>query len=136
MTSRSSGCAGGCSRAWWSVGEQAWRHGHDYVFADQFAEVDAGQGLPGGLAEVVADAADHPVGAPQDDRRPGPPARARRCRQREGPGESMGVRWVHIPIVDERRTGEVKGIFDPIERAADVIADRPTSPSTSIATTA
>ncbi len=40
----------------------------------------------------------------------------------------MGVRWLHIPIVDERRTGDVKGIFDPIERAAAAIADPANQP--------
>ena len=48
--------------------------------------------------------------------------------QEKALAEEMGVRWVHIPIVDERQTGDVKGIFDPIERAAAVIADPANQP--------
>jgi protein-tyrosine phosphatase len=108
--------------------EQAWRHGHDYVFADQFAVVDAGKVYRGAwqkswpmrrlvrfehIKTIVALA--HP------------PDHALSVQERSL-AESMGVRWLHIPIVDERRTGDIKGIFDPIERAAAAIADPANQP--------
>jgi hypothetical protein len=108
--------------------EQAWRHGHDYVFADQFAEVDAGRVYRGAwqkswpmrriirnqhIKTVVALA--HPPEHPLSVRE-------------KALTEELGARWLHIPIVDERQTGEVKGIFDPIERAADAIADPANQP--------
>lgn len=108
--------------------EQIWRHGHDYVFADQFAVVDAGKVYRGAwqkswpmrrlvrsehLKTIVALA--HP------------PEHVLSVREK-ALAEEMGVRWLHIPIVDERRTGDVKGIFDPIERAAAAIADPANQP--------
>ena len=107
---------------------QIWRHGHDYVFADQFAEVEPGRIYRGAwqktwpmrrlirgehLKTIVALA--HP---PEHALSIGEKCLA----------EEMGVRWVHIPIVDERRTGDPKSIFDPIERAAGVIADPANQP--------
>jgi hypothetical protein len=110
------------------VCEQAWRHGHDYVFADQFAVVDAGRVYRGAWQKswpmrriirsehirtivALAHPPEHPLSV-----------------QEKALAESMGVRWLHIPIVDERRTGNVKGIFDPIQRAADAIADPANQP--------
>jgi protein-tyrosine phosphatase len=107
---------------------QIWRHGHDYVFADQFADVEPGRISRGAwqknwpmrrlirsehLKTIVALA--HP---PEHALSIGEKALA----------EEMGVRWVHIPIVDERKTGDPKSIFDPIERAAGVIADPANQP--------
>lgn len=108
--------------------EQSWRHGHDYIFADQFAEVDAGRVYRGAWQKswpmrriirserirtivALAHPPDHPLSVTE-----------------KALAGSMGVSWLHIPIVDERRTGQVKGIFDPIERAADAIADPANQP--------
>lgn len=108
--------------------EQTWRHGHDYVFADQFAEVDPGRVYRGAWQKswpmrriirnqhiktivALAHSPDHALSLSE-----------------KGLAEETGVRWLHIPIVDERQTGNVKGIFDPIERAAAEIADPANQP--------
>jgi len=103
--------------------QQAWRHGHDYVFADQFAIVDDGQVYRGAwqkswpMRRIVRDRKIRTIvalaHAPTHDL----------AVAEKGLAEELGVRWVHIPIVDERQTGDPKSIFDPIERAAGVIAD-------------
>ena len=108
--------------------EQAWRHGHDYVFADQFAVVDAGKVYRGAwqkswpMRRIIRAEHIRTIVALAH-----PPEHALSVGER-ALAESMGVRWVHIPIVDERRTGDVKGIFDPIERAAASIADPANQP--------
>ena len=51
--------------------------------------------------------------------------------------EELGVRWVHIPIVDERRTGDVQGDLRPSSSGPPPSSPtRRTSRSTSTATTA
>ena len=110
------------------AGEQAWRHGHDYVFADQFAVVDAGKVYRGAwqkswpMRRIIRSEQIKTIVALAH-----PPEHVLSVTEK-ALAASMGVRWVHIPIVDERRTGEVKGIFDPIERAADAIADPANQP--------
>jgi protein tyrosine phosphatase (PTP) superfamily phosphohydrolase (DUF442 family) len=110
------------------AGWQAWRHGHDYVFIEQFAEVVPGKVFRGawqhnwpmrrvlrqnGIKTVIALAhpPTHPLTIAEKDL----------C-------EEKGVKWLHIPIVDERQTGDPKSIFDPIERAAAAIADPANQP--------
>ena len=105
------------------VGEQAWRHGRDYVFADQFAEVEPGKIYRGAwqqpwpmrrlvqryrIKTVLALA--HPENHPL--------ALREKALARE-----LGFRWVHIPIVDERGTHDWRAINDQLERAATVLAD-------------
>jgi protein-tyrosine phosphatase len=108
--------------------EQAWRHGHDYAFADQFAVVDAGKVFRGAwqkswpMRRLIRSEHIKTIVALAH-----PPEHALSV-QEKALAESMGVRWLHIPIVDERRTGDVKGIFDPIERAAAAIADTANQP--------
>jgi hypothetical protein len=110
------------------VCEQAWRHGHDHIFADQFAVVDTGKIYRGAwqkswpMRRIIRSEHIRTIVALAH-----PPQHALSI-QEKALAESMGVRWVHIPIVDERRTGNVKGIFDPIERAAAAIADPANQP--------
>ena len=84
--------------------EQTWRHGHDYVFADRFAEVEPGRIYRGAWQKGLADA---PGLSATTTSRPWWPWRTRRIttsrsRSRPWPDE-MGFRWIHIPIVDNPR---------------------------------
>jgi protein tyrosine/serine phosphatase len=105
------------------VAQQAWRHGRDYVIADQFAEVVPGKIYRGAwqqpwpmrrivrnyhIKTVVALA--HPLEHPLA------------VREQEL-ARQMGFRWVHIPIVDERGTKDYRVINQHLEEAAAVLAD-------------
>jgi hypothetical protein len=103
--------------------EQAWRHGRAYLFAQEFAVVEPGKIYRGAwqrnwpMTRIIHD--DHiktivALAHPADH--------VLAIREKEL-ADAQGVRWVHIPIVDERGTGDPNSIFDPIERAAAVIAD-------------
>lgn len=102
---------------------QVWRHGHDYIFADKFAVIEPGRLYRGawqqdwpmrrlvkdyGLKTIVALAhpPDHPLAV----------------RERAMAAE-LGVRWRHIPIVDDRTTVDGETLFDRLEEAADALAD-------------
>jgi protein-tyrosine phosphatase len=108
--------------------QQVWRHGHDYVLIEQFAEVEPGRVYRGAwqrdwpmrrvirqdhIKTVIALA--HPPEHPLS-------------RGEKALTAELGVNWLHIPIVDERQTGDPKSIFDPIERAAAAIADPANQP--------
>jgi hypothetical protein len=103
--------------------QQVWRHGRDYVFADQFAVVEPGKIYRGAWQQVwpmrrliqrykvktvlaLAHPPNHPLA----------------IREREMARE-LGYRWVHIPIVDERALGDWRVISDHLEEAAAVLAD-------------
>jgi hypothetical protein len=103
--------------------QQAWRHGRDYVFADQFAEIVPGKIYRGAWQQpwpmrrlvrrykiktvvALAHPADHPLSVRE------------RALARE-----MGFRWVHIPIVDERGLGDRSVVSDRLDQAAAVLAD-------------
>jgi protein-tyrosine phosphatase len=105
------------------AGEQLWRHGRDYVFADQFAVVVPGKIYRGAWQQpwpmrwvvskykiktvlAVAHPPDHPLAV----------------REKAMAGE-LGYRWVHIPIVEQRVNGERETISDQLEKAAAVLAD-------------
>jgi len=105
------------------VGQQAWRHGRDYVLADRFAEVEPGKIYRGAWQKpwpmrrlihdyhiktvlALAHPADHPLSVEERDLARG-----------------LGVRWVHVPIVDERGTKDYRVINDKLEEAAAVLAD-------------
>ncbi len=105
------------------TGQQAWRHGRDYVFTDRFAEVEPGRIYRGAwqkpwpMRRVVRDykiktvlALAHPADHPLSVRE--------RSMARE-----LGFRWVHVPIVDERGTGDYHVINEKLEQAAAVLAD-------------
>jgi len=108
--------------------EQTWRHGHDYVFADRLAEVEPGRIYRGAwqkpwpmrrmvrdyhIKTVVALAhpADHPL--PQ---------------QEQALARELGVKWVHVPIVDFRGPGQSRTVSDQLEAAAAIVADRRNQP--------
>jgi protein tyrosine phosphatase (PTP) superfamily phosphohydrolase (DUF442 family) len=105
------------------AGEQAWRHGRDYVFADQFAVVEPGKIYRGAWQQpwpmrrivrerkiktvlALAHPPDHPLAVRE------------RAMARE-----LGYRWVHIPIVDDRGLGDYRVINQHLEEAAAVLAD-------------
>jgi len=102
---------------------QIWRHGRDYVFADQFAEVVPGKIYRGAWQKpwpmrrlvrrhkiktvlALAHQTDHPLSV-----------------QERELAKELGFRWVHIPIVDERGTKDYHVINQKLEEAAAVLAD-------------
>jgi hypothetical protein len=108
--------------------EQTWRHGHDYLFAERFAVVVPGKIYRGAwqkpwpMRQIVrqykirtvlalAHPDDHPLSV----------------RERELARE-MGFRWVHVPIVDERGTGDYRVINRKLDAAAAVLADPANQP--------
>jgi len=103
--------------------EQTWRHGHDYVFADRFAEVVPGRIYRGAwqktwpMRRVVRDhqiktvvALAHPPDHPLPIRE-------------QALAKELGIHWIHIPIVDFRGDGERINVSDQLEAAAAAIAD-------------
>jgi protein-tyrosine phosphatase len=105
------------------VCQQIWRHGQDYIFADRFAEVVPGRIYRGAWQKpwpmrrivdrykiktvlALAHPSDHPLSVSE------------RNLARE-----MGFRWLHVPIVDERLTGDYQVINAKLEEAAAVLAD-------------
>ena len=108
--------------------QQAWRHGRDYVLPEQFAEVEPGRIYRGAwqkpwpMRRIIRDRKIKTIvalaHAPEHEL----------SRKERALAEELGVRWVHIPIVDQRSTGEERGIFDPLEQAAAVIADPANQP--------
>jgi hypothetical protein len=103
--------------------EQLWRHGHDYVFPREFAVVEAGKIYRGGwqkswpMRQIARDykirtilALAHP-----DDH---PLSISERALAKE-----LGIRWIHIPIVDQRLAENPKSISDLLDAAAAALAD-------------
>ena len=37
--------------------------------------------------------------------------------------EELGIRWIHIPIVDQRDEGNARDVSDLLDEAAAVLAD-------------
>ena len=110
------------------VGEQTWRHGHDYVFADRFAEVEPGRIYRGAwqkdwpMRRVIRDHQIKTVVAlahPSDHYLP---------IQEEALSKELGFRWIHIPIVDFRGSNEQINVSDQLELAAAAIADPKNQP--------
>lgn len=106
--------------------EQTWRHGHDYVFLEQFRVVEPGEIYRGAwqkpwpMRRMVRDYKIRTVLALAH-----PPDHPLSIRERALAVE-MGFRWIHIPIVDHRGTGDraaVEAISDLLEQAAAVIAN-------------
>ncbi len=108
--------------------QQLWRHGHDYVFAEQFAEVEKGKVYRGAwqkpwpMRRIVRDqkiktilALAHPPDHPLSI-------------QEKALAEELGIRWVHIPIVDRRNEANSKSVSDLLEDAAKVVADPANQP--------
>jgi protein tyrosine phosphatase (PTP) superfamily phosphohydrolase (DUF442 family) len=103
--------------------EQLWRHGHDYVLLREFVVVENGKLYRGGWQRswpmrriashykiktvlALAHPDDHPLSVSE---------RAL-CRQ-------LGIRWIHIPIIDQRDAANPKTLADLLDEAAAVLAD-------------
>lgn len=103
--------------------EQLWRHGHDYVFARQFAIVEPGKIYRGAwqknwpMRRIVSDCKirtilalahpdDHPLSVNE-----------------RSLAEELGIRWIHIPIVDQRSATNPKTLSALLDDAAGVLAD-------------
>ena len=108
--------------------EQTWRHGHDYIFADRFAEVEPGRIYRGAwqktwpMRRVVRDyhiktivALAHPIDHPLPQ-------------QEQALAKELNVKWVHVPIVDLRGINDRGAISDQLEAAAAVVADPKNQP--------
>lgn len=110
------------------AGEQTWRHGHDYLFADRFATVEPGRIYRGAwqkdwpMRRIVRDCqiktvvalahtADHDLAV-----------------REAALSKELGFRWVHIPIVDFRGENERVNVSDQLEAAAAAIADPKNQP--------
>ena len=105
------------------VAEQAWRHGHDYVLAREFAVVEPGKIYRGAwqrdwpMRRIVSDCKIRTILAlahPDDH----PLAVSERALAKE-----LGVRWIHIPIVDQRSSANPKTLGDLLDDAAAVLAN-------------
>ncbi len=103
--------------------EQTWRHGHDYVFARQFAVVEPGKIYRGGwqkdwpMRRIVSECKIRTILAlahPEDNYL----SVGERALSQE-----LGVRWIHIPIVDQRTSENPKTLSDLLDEAAAVLAD-------------
>ena len=105
---------------------QLWRHGHDYIFPSRFVTVEAGKIFRGAWQKpwpMRAILHDHKIKTvlalahPDDD-----PLVIREKKL----AADMKVKWVHIPIVDQRGTGDKaaeEAISDLLEQAAALLAD-------------
>lgn len=107
--------------------EQTWRHGHDYIFPEKFATVEAGKVYRGAwqkdypMRNIIKDkhirtivALAHPPDSPL-------------VKQEKALSDELGVKWVHIPIVDTRTPGD-PSVSDRLEAAAAAIADPANQP--------
>jgi protein-tyrosine phosphatase len=106
--------------------QQLWRHGHDYIFPSRLVTVEPGKIFRGAwqkpwpMRAIVHDhkiktvlALAHPSNHPLAIEEKELTAR-------------LGVKWLHIPIVDQRGTGDKvaeEGISDLLEKAAAILAD-------------
>jgi protein-tyrosine phosphatase len=105
---------------------QLWRHGHDYVFMEQFREVEPGKIYRGAWQKpwpmrrlvhdyqiktivALAHPEDHDLSV-----------------QERNLARDLRVDWIHIPIVDRRGTNDraaEDAISDLLDRAASILAD-------------
>ena len=111
--------------------EQLWRHGHDYVFPSQFVTVEPGQIFRGAwqkpwpLRQIVRD---HKIKTIVALAHPGDHYLS--IQERKLSSE-LGVKWVHIPIIDNRGTNDraaEDAISDLLDQAAAVLADPKNEP--------
>jgi hypothetical protein len=106
--------------------EQLWRHGHDYVLPSHFVVVEPGQIYRGAwqkpwpMRRIVNDYKIKTILALAH-----PPNHVLPIRERKLAAE-LGVKWVHIPIIDNRGTKDraaEEAISDLLDQAASVLAD-------------
>jgi hypothetical protein len=108
--------------------EQLWRHGHDYVLPREFAVVEEGKLYRGGwqkewpMRRIVRDYRIRTVLALAH-----PPDHDLSVREKTLCDE-LGIRWVHIPIVDLRNEGNARDVSDLLDEAAAVLADPANQP--------
>lgn len=103
--------------------EQLWRHGRDYVLPREFAVVEPGKIYRGGWQKswpmrqiasnykiktilALAHPEDHPLSVSE-----------------RALAQELGIRWIHIPIVDQRDLGNPRTLGDLLDDAAAVLAD-------------
>jgi hypothetical protein len=105
--------------------QQLWRHGHDYVFLEQFRVVEPGSIYRGAwqkpwpMRRLVRDYKIRTVLALAH-----PPEHPLSVHERALAG-ALGFRWVHIPIIDQRGTKDrdaEEAVSDLLEEAAAVLA--------------
>jgi protein-tyrosine phosphatase len=106
--------------------QQLWRHGHDYIFPSRFVTVEPGKIFRGAWQKpwpMRAIIHDHKIKTVlalahmSDD-----PL----VIEEKQLAAQLGVNWVHIPIVDQRGTGDKvaeEAISDLLERSAAILAD-------------
>jgi protein-tyrosine phosphatase len=106
--------------------EQLWRHGHDYVFPREFITVEPGRIFRGAwqkpwpMRRIVRDHKIKTILALAH------PPDHHLVVQEQKLADELGVKWIHIPIVDHRGTGDQAaedGISDLLDKAAGVLAD-------------
>lgn len=102
---------------------QLWRHGHDYVFAEQFAEVVPGKIYRGAwqkewpMRRIARDCNIKTIMAlahPYDS--------AIAVKER-ALAKELGIAWIHKPIIDQRNEAVPKTIFEILDEAAAVLND-------------
>lgn len=109
--------------------EQTWRHGHDYVFPEKLHVVEPGKLYRGAwqktipMRNIVKDYKIKTVVAlahKAEDPLP---------RQERALVESMGVRWIHIPIYyDKNEPMTSPDVGDRLEKVAAILADPANQP--------
>jgi hypothetical protein len=112
-------------------GEQLWRHGNDYVFPVRFVTVVPGLVFRGAwqkpwpMRRIVRDYKIKTVVALAH-----PPNHYLTIQERKLASE-LGLKWIHIPIVDNRGTFDraaEDAVSDLIDQAAAAVADRNNQP--------
>jgi protein-tyrosine phosphatase len=111
--------------------QQLWRHGHDYVLPSQFVVVEPGRIFRGAwqkswpLRRIIRDYKIKTIVALAH-----PPEHHLALHEKDLARE-LGVRWIHIPIVDNRGTNDraaEDAISDLLDQAAAVLADPANQP--------
>jgi protein-tyrosine phosphatase len=106
--------------------EQLWRHGHDYILPVRFLTIVPGRVFRGAwqkpwpMRRIVHDHKIKTVVALAH------PADHYLVVQERKLAAELGVKWVHIPIVDHRGTSDraaEEAISDLLEQAAAIVAD-------------
>jgi protein-tyrosine phosphatase len=111
--------------------EQLWRHGHDYIIPSKFVTVEPGKIFRGAwqkpwpMRAIVRDHKIKTVVALAH-----PPEHHLSVQEQKLAAE-LGVKWIHIPIVDHRGTNDraaEDAISDLLDQAAAILADPQSQP--------